>query len=177
MTKIVPWQNPETDPSLARKLIKGGGGSRMRSWFRNWWPALAWAVFISVMSTDAFSSEHTAWFFEPVIRWLAPSLSRAQVGLMHHYIRKCAHFTEYFVFCMLLYRSVRGPRRGWSWIWAVPALVIAAGYSALDEIHQIFVSSREARVTDSLLDTVGAFFAIVVLWLWTRRRAAADSAQ
>ena len=175
MTKIVPWQNPETDPSLARKLIKGRAEPQLQRWLRNWWPALAWAAFIFVMSTDTFSSEHTAWFFEPVIRWFAPSLSHAQVDLIHHYIRKCAHFTEYFVFCALLYRSIRGARTGWSWIWALAALVIAAGYSALDELHQVFVASRQARVTDSLIDSVGALFAIVALWLWTRRRAA-DSA-
>jgi VanZ family protein len=172
MTKIVPWQNPETDPSLTRKFT-GRVESPLRSWLRNWWPALAWAVFIFSMSTDSFSSEHTAWFFEPVIHWLAPSLRRAQIELIHHYIRKSAHFTEYFIFCALLYRSLRGPRTGWRWIWAGAALLIAAGYSALDEFHQVFVSSREARVSDSLLDTVGAFFAIVVLWLWTRWRSAA----
>ena len=176
MTKIVPWQNPETDPSLSKKLLKGRLGSRVQSWLRIWWPALAWAVFISVMSTDTFSSEHTAWFFEPVIRWFAPSLSSAQVDLIHHYIRKCAHFTEYFIFGALLYRSIRGTRRGWRWVWALAALLIAAGYSALDEFHQVFVPSRQPRLTDSLLDTIGACFAILVLWLWMRWRSA-DSAE
>jgi VanZ family protein len=170
MTKIVPWQNPQTDPSLTRKMAKGVIEPPIRNWLRNWWPALAWAGFIFVMSTDGFSSEHTAWFFAPVIRWFAPSLSNAQVELIHHYIRKCAHFTEYFVFGALLYRSIRGTRTGWRWLWAVGALLIAAGYSTLDEFHQVFVASRQPRVADSLLDTVGAFFAIVVLWLWTRRR-------
>jgi VanZ family protein len=172
MTKIVPWQDPQTDPSLTGKIAKGVAQPRIRTWLRDWWPALAWAVFISVMSTDSFSSEHTKWVFEPVIRWLAPGLSGAQVDLIHHYIRKCAHFTEYFVFGALLYRSVRGTRTGWRWIWGAAALLIAAGYSALDEIHQIFVPSREPRVTDSLIDTAGALFAVLVLWLWMRHRNA-----
>jgi len=39
-----------------------------------------------------------------------------------------------------------GNRPGWRWTWALAALSIAAGYSALDEIHQAFVISR-TRVT------------------------------
>jgi VanZ family protein len=123
------------------------------------------------MSTDSFSSEHTKWFFEPVIRWIGPSLAKAQVELIHHYIRKCAHFTEYFVFCTLLYRSIRGARAGWHWSWGVTALFIAFGYSALDEIHQAFVASRQASPYDSLLDSVGAFVAFAVIWLWFRFRS------
>jgi len=40
------------------------------------------------------------------------------------------------------------------------ALFCAAGYSALDEIHQAFVASRTASPYDSLLDSIGAFFCI-----------------
>lgn len=178
MSESQPWQNPKTDPNPAAPAapaLKGVHELEKVAWLRVWWPALFWAGFIFVMSTDPFSSEHTAWFLEPVIRWLAPHLTTAQVDLVHHYIRKTAHFTEYFVFCTLLYRAIRGYRIGWRWMWGLAAVCIAAGYSALDEIHQAFVSSREARVSDSLLDSAGAFFAVAVLWLWFRRRAATPS--
>jgi VanZ family protein len=56
--------------------------------------------------------------------------------------------------------------------WAVLALVIAAGYSALDEFHQSFVPSRTASPWDSLLDTFGAAAAQVVMWAIARRHAA-----
>jgi len=58
------------------------------------------------------SSEHTAWVFEPILRWMIPSLTADQFETVHHVIRKSAHFTEYFVFCLLLYRGVRGDRKG-----------------------------------------------------------------
>jgi VanZ family protein len=170
VSEIQPWQNPQTDPRPAAKIVKGILEPNARHWLRAWWPALLWAVFIFVMSTDTFSSEHTAWFFEPVIRRLVPSLTAAQVDLVHHYIRKSAHFTEYFVFCTLLYRGIRGARAGWRWTWALTALFIAVGYSVLDEIHQAFVASRQASPYDSLLDSVGAFFAFGVIWLWFRLR-------
>lgn len=120
------------------------------------------------MSTDTFSAQHTAYFFEPLIRWFKPDVTAHQFEIIHHYIRKTAHFTEYFVFCMLLYRGIRGARAGWRWTWGVTALFIAFSYSALDEIHQAFVASRQASPYDSLLDSVGAFFAFTVLYLLLR---------
>jgi VanZ family protein len=177
LSDLQPWRNPrpapdlpQVQPRLTQLLIP--------RWLRAWWPALLWAAFIFVMSTDTFSAEHTAWFFDPLIRWLAPALTAAQVDLVHHYIRKSAHFTEYFVFCTLLYRGIRGAGLGWRWSWGLSALFIAAGYSALDEIHQAFVASRQASPYDSLLDSVGAFVAFAVIWLWFRfhnRRSAAPS--
>jgi VanZ family protein len=140
----------------------------IHEWLRVWWPALLWAAVIFVMSTDSFSSDRTKWFFEPAIHWMFPSLTARQIERVHHYIRKSAHFTEYFIFCTLLFRGIRGTARGWRWTWGVSALLIAAGYSVLDEIHQAFVTSRIASPYDSLLDSVGALAAFLALWLWFR---------
>jgi VanZ family protein len=120
------------------------------------------------MSTDTFSAEHTATVFEPVLRWVKPGMTKAQFEAIHYLIRKSAHFSEYFIFCLLIYRAVRGERKGWRWTWGLAALACAAGYSALDEIHQAFVASRTASVYDSLLDSVGAFVGVCVIWLWFR---------
>jgi VanZ family protein len=162
-----PWRNPrpaphlpEMQPRLTHALIPG--------WLRAWWPAAVWAVFIFTMSTDPFSARHTASFFWPIVHWFKPDVTAHQFEVIHHYIRKTAHFTEYFVFCTLLYRGIRGLREGWRWTWALAALAFAAGYAALDEVHQAFVASREARISDSLLDSIGAFFAILILWTWFR---------
>jgi len=143
---------------------------RVPAWLRAWWPALLWAGIIFTASTDTFSSEHTAWVFEPILRWIVHSITKAQFEAIHHLIRKSAHFTEYFIFCLLLYRGVRGDRKGWRWTWGLAALFCAAGYSVLDEIHQSFVASRGASPYDSLLDSIGAFAALVVLWIWFRWR-------
>jgi VanZ family protein len=164
-----PWRNPPAAPNLAEVRTKVSK-PRGPGWLRAWWPAIAWAIVIFVMSTDAFSAHHTAPFFESILRWLRPGLTKAQFALIHHIIRKCAHFTEYFVFCLLLYRAVRGAQRGWRWPWAITAFFLAAGYSVLDEVHQAFVASRGASAYDSLLDSTGAFVALGVLWLWFRTR-------
>ena len=85
---------------------------------------------------------------------------------MHFAIRKSAHLTEYFIFSLFFCTALRGKERGWTLRWAIWAIAIAAGYAALDEFHQSFVPSRTASPWDSLLDTVGASAAQIVLWLW-----------
>jgi len=122
------------------------------------------------MSTETFSAERTASVFEPLLRWLVPSLTAHQFLSVHYFIRKAAHFSEYFVFCLLLYRGVSGGGKGWRWSWGLAALFCSAGYSAMDEIHQAFVASRTASAYDSLLDSAGAFAAFAALWLWFRWR-------
>jgi VanZ family protein len=137
-------------------------------WIRvkNWLPAIAWACVISFLSTDVFSSDHTSRFIIPVLHLLIPQASAETLELMHAIIRKTAHLTEYFIFSILLMRALRGQERGWRLRWAIWAVVLAAGYASFDEFHQSFVPSRTASPWDSLLDTVGASVAQVVLWLW-----------
>jgi VanZ family protein len=136
-----------------------------------WLPALCWAAVIFSLSTDTFSASHTGRILRPLLFWLIPHLSEHRFAAIHFFVRKTAHFSEYFVFCLLLYRGIRGGRPGWRWSWGLSALAVAAGYSALDEIHQAFVASRTASPYDSLLDSVGAAGAVIALWLWFRSRA------
>ena len=164
-----PWRNPRRAPQMS-EVQPRLGKMLAPQWVRVWWPALLWAVLIFALSTDSFSSDHTASIFWPICRWLDPSMTVEQFGVVHHYIRKSAHFTEYFIFCVLLYRGIRAGRTGWRWSWALAGLSIAAGYSVLDEVHQAFVASRTASPYDSLLDSVGAFVAVVAMWLWFRMR-------
>jgi VanZ family protein len=129
-----------------------------------WLPAVAWAILISWASTDAFSTSHTSQFIIPALHWLFPHADAGTLDRLHSFIRETAHFAEYFVFSFLLLRAIRGEYRGWQIRWAIAALAIAAGYSALDEFHQSFVPSRTASPWDSLLDTTGAATAQVLLW-------------
>jgi VanZ family protein len=159
-------------PLRAETTSDSTAGSAIPNWLRAWWPAIVWAIIISVFSTDFFSPEHTGSLILPIIRWLYPSISKEGLEFVHHLIRKSAHFIEYFVFFMLLYHGIRATRRDprpWHWSWALVAWFIAASYSVLDEIHQIFVPSRGPSPWDSLLDSTGALVALLVLFALYRR--------
>jgi VanZ family protein len=138
----------------------------LRTQVKNWLPAIVWACLISGLSTDAFSSEHTSRFVLPILHWLFPHAGTETLSMMHTFIRKMAHLTEYFIFSIFLLHLLRGNDPGWKLRWAVWVVVIAGGYAALDEFHQLFVPSRHASPWDALLDTMGAAVAQVVLWLW-----------
>jgi VanZ family protein len=138
-------------------------------WLKIWWPALAWAVVISGFSTGVFTSENTSRIIVPVLHWLLPHASQATLFRLHHIIRKCAHFTEYFILSLLILRGIRAGRRDARVGWALAAIAIVVGYAALDEFHQSFVPGRTAAVTDVLIDTTGGIAAqllaaLVILW-------------
>ena len=176
MPELQSWRNPRPAPHLP-EIQARWRAPRVPAWLRAWWPALLWAGIIFSMSSDTFSAEHTGRLLGPILRWLVPSLTEVQFSTIHYLIRKSAHFTEYFIFCLLLYRGVRGDRKGWRLTWGVAALSCAAGYSVLDEIHQAFVASRTASAYDSLLDSLGAFAAFGVLGMWFRWRPSASEAE
>jgi len=165
-----PWRNPRPAPELADLRSRFPSTPLFPGWLRAWWPALLWAVVIFSASTATFSSENTGHIIIPLLRWLIPTITEARLDTIHGFIRKSAHFAEYFVFFLLLYRGLRGVRRGWHWSWAFIAWLVAAGYSVLDEIHQSFVASRGASPWDSLLDSIGAFAGLLVVFLFYRLR-------
>lgn len=167
MADSQPWRNPRPAPRLPEMEGRLQTPTALTR-FIAWLPALCWAAVIFSLSTDAFSASHTGRLLRPIVFWLMPHLTEHGFIKIHFFVRKAAHFSEYFVFCLLLFRGIRGGRRGWRWGWALTALFAAAGYSALDEIHQAFVASRTASPYDSMLDSVGAVAAVIVMWIWFR---------
>jgi len=109
------------------------------------------------------------------LRWLNPNVSNETINTVQHLVRKTAHFTEYAVFAWLIWRVRRRPRRGdtrpWRWSEAAFALGLTVLFAASDEWHQSFVPSREARVTDVLIDTAGAVAGLAAVCLWRQWRS------
>jgi VanZ family protein len=138
-------------------------------WLNRWWPALAWAAVISVFSTHFFTSENTGHVIIPILHWVLPHATMATLSEIHHLIRKCAHFVEYFIFSLLILRGIRNGRRELHLRWALLAILIVAAYASLDEFHQVFVPGRTPAVRDVLLDTTGGAIAQIVGALFLSR--------
>ncbi len=126
---------------------------------------------IFYFSTDAFSGERTGSLLWRVVSFIYPAITEGEFGLVHFYVRKAAHFTEYAALALLFFRAFRrGAQAPWRWLWAIGSLLIVASYALLDEYHQTFTQSRVGSVYDSLTDVAGGVTALILLWLMRRRR-------
>ena len=143
-------------------------------WLKHWWPALVWAVVISGFSTGAFTSDNTSRFIVPILRYFLPHASAETLELLHFLVRKCAHFTEYFVLSLLILRGIRAGAKGMHLRWALLTILLVAGYASLDEFHQSFVPGRTAAVGDVLIDTSGGAVALIAASLFARFRRDRD---
>src|SRR5690349_8246654 len=116
-------------------------------------------VIIFSASSDSLSAQHSSQILGPLIRWLFPHIPEETVSSIVFFLRKCAHLTEYALLALLLWRALRQPvrkdPRPWRWADARLAVFIVALYAATDEFHQLFVPTREGRVSDVMIDTVG----------------------
>ena len=81
---------------------------------------------------------------------------------LQHFIRKLAHFSIYMLLGVFSYATVllsaEKLRHKW-WL----ALIICVSYAAVDEIHQIFVPGRTAKITDVLIDAAGSIVGMLLL--------------
>jgi len=85
-----------------------------------------------------------------------------QLERMHFLLRKCAHFSEYFILGVLVEKSLQQLvicRKVWL---GLPICVLVA---SIDETIQRFVSGRSGQLPDILLDSVGALCGISFLLL------------
>ena len=87
-------------------------------------------------------------------------------------VRKCAHFAEFALFgfnlaCFLaLWKGDKAKRT------YISAWLIATLYAGTDELHQLFIIKRSARMFDICIDSLGAltgvFIACLVIWFAER---------
>jgi VanZ family protein len=141
---------------------------------------IAWAAQIFSFSTATFGASFTAWVLSRVFRLLHLTISPATFALLHHLIRKSAHFTEYAILSMLLYYSLaKITRLEWRPRPALWSLLIAVAYSLTDELHQMFVPGRGPSIFDSGIDSMGAAAGIVLIYFgsWMARRRLGPRAQ
>ena len=82
---------------------------------------------------------------------------------------KVLHVTEYAVLGLLLARALRRSfpaLRGWRFYAA--AVLPAAGWGYLDELHQAFVPGRVSSIGDALADLSGAVLGVGIFLLLER---------
>ncbi len=91
------------------------------------------------------------------------------------FVRKSAHFIEYFilgVLCFMSFRDLRVLFKRQRASQAVIAVLFCAIYAVSDEIHQLFVKGRYGCVRDVFIDTCGSVIAVLIclLVVWTAKK-------
>lgn len=113
----------------------------------------------------------TSKIIRPVLEFLFPSASEESLQLMHFYIRKAAHFTEYAVLALWAVRAFRRSSSGLLnrnfYLFSLGVVILVA---SLDEINQRFISSRTGSIWDVALDISGGVFAILVHLVLSRSK-------
>jgi VanZ family protein len=135
-----------------------------------WAPPVLWMAAIFLFSTDLFSGSNTGGIFYRFFHLFIPSLTPDEFRPWNFLIRKLAHFTEYAILAMTLFRAFRfGSSQRWRWKWAASTLAVVAIYALLDEYHQTWTANRVGSIYDSMIDVSGGATALLLLWLRRRR--------
>jgi VanZ family protein len=138
---------------------------------KKWTPVILWLALIFYCSTDQFSSSNTSQVLGSVLDRLFPEIPMDRIIFVHSLLRKLGHWSEYFVFSVLLLRALREDNRvDWKMHHTALSIMLVFFYATGDEFHQSFVPSRTASINDVLIDLFGGICGIVWMMLRTERK-------
>ena len=123
-----------------------------------------WIFSNSLMDGDAsgnMSGSLTRWLYE----FLQLEKHGVSFELMHHLIRKGAHFTEYFVLGILICTAQKVSPLPFH-----PGILAALAVPCTDELIQHFVSGRYGAFSDVLLDMCGYACGFGICWLIIKQK-------
>ena len=147
------------------QLIKRNGIKFVKEWL----PVLLWAIVIFLFSTEHFAAPQSSRILGPLLHWLFPDITAEQVSSIQFVIRKFAHWFEYFVLAVLLYRALYAESGGKSSVRpAAMTMAFALVWAITDEFHQSLVPSRTASPVDVMIDGFGALCG--TFWMYLRHR-------
>ena len=83
------------------------------------------------------------------------------------FVRKTAHFSLYLVLGILIYLNVKDVKKINP---IIISLIFCILYACSDEIHQMFINERTAKVLDILIDTIGSLTGILLIYLFSSKK-------
>lgn len=123
---------------------------------------LAILVTVFIFTASSQSGEQSAELSSGLLEFLMSLLDKTGLTITHLFVRKAAHFTEFFMQSLFLslsaFYSLKGLKPYISNI-AFAGLLTAC----LDEFSQYFSLGRSAQVSDVLIDFSGTICALILL--------------
>lgn len=137
--------------------------------------ALAVAVMIfafSAQQSDAstnFSSSITAMILSvfPSYKNADTASQLAMFELWHPIFRTFGHFAEFFLLGFFTTLALKGFDVGWP---STFSMLVCSLYAVTDEVHQYFVPGRACQFGDMIIDMLGVFAAVFIIFLIINRK-------
>ncbi|MBQ8496046.1 MAG: VanZ family protein [Clostridia bacterium] len=123
---------------------------------------LAAAIFMFSAQNGEKSSDFSGYFTEKFLRIF--HIENVSFGRVEHFLRKAAHFIEFFLLGMVSCLWISGFRKH-LFVTGVISFVPVFLYAVLDEMHQYFIPGRSASWKDVLLDGTGALCGVLTILL------------
>lgn len=123
---------------------------------------VSWLILIYLLSAETGdqSGSLSNGILLSIAKLLKISDTKAFVDTFGFFIRKLAHFSEYFILYILTYECFKE--------YNCPKLIVVSVlfcvlYASFDEFHQLFVDGRCGQMSDVVIDSSGS---IVSCFLW-----------
>ena len=154
-----PRSRSRGTPRGGRRSVSAVQRSRPRwqepATIQAWLLVLAWLALILLLSSDSFSSPSTGSLLRPLLRWLFPEWSAAEIRMLHAAIRKAAHVSVYGVLALLAFRAFRLSLAATALRHAGLAIALVLVAAATDEHRQSLSRARTGSLADVGYDLAG----------------------
>ena len=132
-----------------------------------WLLLLLWLAVIFIMSQEpGDKSSSQSDFVVKLISFIGIEVKDSFKEIATLIIRKSAHFTEYLILFMLVYRVIilyMNKTQA-----KIVAVLFVFGYAGSDEFHQYFIQGREAAFRDVMIDTCGGIAGSFITIVWEK---------
>lgn len=91
-----------------------------------------------------------------------------KVGEIFTPLRKCAQVFEFFVLGLLVINFIKEFKLSFKEL-IVASLVVCLFFAVGDEFHQSFVAGRAGTLVDVMIDSIGAFFGMMISLLFNKK--------
>lgn len=137
-----------------------------------WLIVICWmgVIFFFSAQNAEQSNQSSGWVIDKLfsIQYLSSVEQVADSFFMQFSVRKIAHFSEYLVLGILLFKAFeQGKLLNKNFVYK--AFLVSVFYALTDEFHQAYIPGRSAQWQDVLLDCFGAFVGILCILFFTRK--------
>lgn len=101
----------------------------------------------------------------PLLQFFFPDMPYETRQVIHGYVRKAAHFTEYAILAFLALRALSMSASGFLQKWRyILAILFVVAIASIDEFNQSFEATRTGAFGDVLLDISGGVAAVLAVF-------------